>query len=37
MAHILHQHPDAFLDLPLDELNFYADATARLAKRTKGK
>jgi len=33
LAHTFNQHPDSFLDKPIDDLAFYAEATSRLAKR----
>lgn len=33
LAELFHQHPEAFMVLPVDELGFYASTVARMAKR----
>jgi hypothetical protein len=37
LAAIFNQHPDTFLDKPIDDLAFYVEATVRLQKRQQRK
>jgi len=36
LSRLLRGAPDVYLDLPIDDLNFYVEAANRLAQRMKG-